>query len=360
MKKEAEATRRSVVQSTLVATGAISTLGTVTTAALGQDQTIELDGFTSAWVGVAPASIEDTDNPTLELESGVEYTITWHNRDNEPHNVIIGDGDGNNLVRTEIITSGSQDVTFTATSEMTTYYCEVHPTSMVGDLEVSEGQETETPTPAETETPTPEETETPTPEETPSGEVHEVSMITEDENYYFDPIGLHIEPGDTVRWINESGSHSAKAYKDRIPDGVPAFDSGIFNEEGAEFEQTFSTEGTIDYFCTPHKSLGMVGRVVVGEPGGPADGSMPPDGDVPESGRITDEESVVYSDFQTGGSTATPTESGGNGGDGDSNGDGGDGGDGGESTEANGPGFGVGTALAALGGGALLRRFRDS
>jgi PGF-CTERM protein len=343
--------RRTVMHGLVTAAASVALLGTATTSAAAQE-TIELDGYTEGWEGLAPDSIADETNPTLELESGVEYTIVWHNQDGRAHNVVIEDEDGENLVRTDIITDGTQEVTFTATEEMVSYYCEVHPSTMRGDVEVSASQSTETPTstPESTETPTPEPTETPTPEETPSGEVHEVSMVTEGEDYYFDPIGLHVEPGDTVRWVNDSGSHSATAYEDRIPDGATAFDSGILNEEGAEFEQTLSTEGTTDYFCTPHKSLDMVGRVVVGEPGGPAEGSMPPDGDVPESGRITDEESVAYSDFQSSATdTPTPTESGGD--------DGGDGGD--ESTEASGPGFSVGTALAALGGGALLRRFRD-
>jgi hypothetical protein len=41
----------------------------------------------------------------------------------------------------------------------------------------------------------------------------------------------------------------------------------------------------------------MVGRIVVGEPGGPAKGDMPPDGNVPESQTIVDQGAVSYSDF---------------------------------------------------------------
>ncbi len=29
---------------------------------------------------------------------------------------------------------------------------------------------------------------------------------------YFDPVGLRIEPGDTVRWIQVNGYHSVTAY----------------------------------------------------------------------------------------------------------------------------------------------------
>ena len=130
-------------------------------------------------------------------------------------------------------------------------------------------------------------------------------MVTEGSNYYFDPIGLFVESGETVTFEIQSGSHSATAYKEgessasvtRIPDGAEAFNSETLSGQGTAYEHTFETTGTYDYFCIPHKSLGMVGRIVVGEPGGPAEGSMPPDGDVPESQTIVDQGSVSYSEF---------------------------------------------------------------
>ncbi|MFB6077257.1 MAG: halocyanin, partial [Candidatus Nanohaloarchaea archaeon] len=42
---------------------------------------------------------------------------------------------------------------------------------------------------------------------------NEIGMYTEGSDYYFDPIGLFVEPGTTVTWVNKSGSHSATAYK---------------------------------------------------------------------------------------------------------------------------------------------------
>jgi plastocyanin len=130
-------------------------------------------------------------------------------------------------------------------------------------------------------------------------------MITDGSDYYFDPIGLFVEAGNTVTFEIENGSHSATAYKKgngpaevtRIPDGADAFNSDILSEQGATYDHTFETAGTYDYFCIPHKSLGMVARIVVDEPGGPAEGSMPPDGDVPESQTIVDQGTVSYSDF---------------------------------------------------------------
>ncbi|WP_332900426.1 plastocyanin/azurin family copper-binding protein [Haladaptatus sp. CMSO5] len=132
-----------------------------------------------------------------------------------------------------------------------------------------------------------------------------ILMVTEGSDYYFDPIGLFVESGKTVTFEIDSGSHSATAYTKgtgqasvtRIPEGAKTWDSGILSEQGATFEHTFKTTGTYDYYCTPHKSLDMVGRIVVGEPGGPAEGSMPPDGDVPESQTIVDQGAVSYSGF---------------------------------------------------------------
>lgn len=132
-----------------------------------------------------------------------------------------------------------------------------------------------------------------------------VQMVTGGGAYYFDPIGLAVAPGTTVTFENESGSHSTLSYQDgvgqastsRIPDGAQSWESEILTDSGATFEHTFETEGTYDYFCGPHKTLGMVGRIVVGEPGGPAEGSMPPDGDVPDSQSILDAERVAYDDF---------------------------------------------------------------
>jgi len=60
------------------------------------------------------------------------------------------------------------------------------------------------------------------------------------------------------------------------------------------FEYTFEKPGTYDYYCIPHKSVGMVGRIVVGSPGGPAEDSPIPDGDVPESEAIIEQGAIAY------------------------------------------------------------------
>lgn len=113
---------------------------------------------------------------------------------------------------------------------------------------------------------------------------------------YFDPIGLAVEPGTTVRFEIASGSHSATAYADRIPDGATAFDSGVISS--GNFEYTYEATGTYDYYCSPHRTAGMVGRVVVGDPGGTAEASPIPDGAVPDSETIVAEGSVGVDEFE--------------------------------------------------------------
>lgn len=119
------------------------------------------------WEGVAPEMIEGETNPTLSLEAGQGYVLTWENGDGTSHNFAIRDDSGENLFASEFMAEegATQTVEFTATEEMAQYICENHPSTMVGDVEVT-GGETETPTdPAETDTPedtdTPEETEEP-------------------------------------------------------------------------------------------------------------------------------------------------------------------------------------------------------
>jgi len=138
------------------------------------------------------------------------------------------------------------------------------------------------------------------------------TTIDMNDNLEFVPAEAQVDPGTTVTWENVGSiEHSVTAYEDEIPDEAEYFASGDFDSESSArdaypdgsiggdgtYEHTFETTGTYDYFCIPHKSLGMVGRIVVGEPGGPAEGSMPPDGDVPESQPIVDQGSVSYSSF---------------------------------------------------------------
>lgn len=152
--------------------------------------------------------------------------------------------------------------------------------------------ETETTAPPETTTTTAEQTTSSptTTEETAASSGPVVDMITDNQGSYFDPVGLLVDPGTTVTFVNASGDHSATAYHPdngdqplRIPEGAAAFDSGVYTEDDKTFEYAFDVEGVYDYYCTPHEAMGMVGRIVVGAPnGGPA--TEPPE-DLPPGAR---------------------------------------------------------------------------
>src|SRR5699024_5694307 len=97
---------------------------------------------------------------------------------------------------------------------------------------------------------------------------HTIGMYTKNESYYFDPIGLHVQPVDTVKWVIKQGSHSTTSYssgnpqasKTLIPEGANGWNSGTISS--GSYSHTFETTGTYDYYCIPHKTLGMVGRIV--------------------------------------------------------------------------------------------------
>jgi plastocyanin len=97
---------------------------------------------------------------------------------------------------------------------------------------------------------------------------------------WFDPIGLLIAPGQTVRWVVDANVHTTTAYHPnndmhslRIPETATPWDSGFLMNPGQHFSVTLTVEGVYDYYCMPHEEAGMVGRIVVGRPDGP--GALP-------------------------------------------------------------------------------------
>ena len=76
----------------------------------------------------------------------------------------------------------------------------------------------------------------------------------------FTPKDLTINVGDTVQWNWASNHHSVTSGTPGNPSGL--FDTGIQNVPFT-FSFTFTTAGTVPYYCTPHGSLGMVGSIIV-------------------------------------------------------------------------------------------------
>ncbi|SDQ67094.1 PQQ-dependent sugar dehydrogenase [Natronobacterium texcoconense] len=134
--------RRRFLQ-TAALTGAVAGFSVTVTGQL--DTEIELGGRSDAWIGQSPEEIEDEENPTLTLEEGETYEVTWENLDGVGHNFVIIDDEGDHLVETEIITGEgeTQSLEFEAEAEMAEYYCGPHPQTMRGDIEIGEPEEPE-------------------------------------------------------------------------------------------------------------------------------------------------------------------------------------------------------------------------
>ena len=71
---------------------------------------------------------------------------------------------------------------------------------------------------------------------------------------------VKINVGDTVFWKATDKGHNVEFIKGGVPEGVDKFKSK-FNKDT---QYTFNIPGIYAYWCTPHKSMGMIGFVVVG------------------------------------------------------------------------------------------------
>ncbi len=105
--------------------------------------------------------------------------------------------------------------------------------------------------------------------------------------FFFEPTGLSVEPGDVVRFNLETPDHTVTAYhpqlgrQRRVPEGVPAFSSPVLGT-GTFWLYRFDQPGVYDVLCAPHEIFGMVGRIVVGDP--PTEPDFGPSGPVEMDG----------------------------------------------------------------------------
>ena len=70
-----------------------------------------------------------------------------------------------------------------------------------------------------------------------------------------------IDVNDKIIWKSVSKGHNVEFIKKGVPDGVGKFKSK-FNKD---VEYKFEVPGIYAYWCTPHKNMGMIGFVVVGD-----------------------------------------------------------------------------------------------
>ena len=71
---------------------------------------------------------------------------------------------------------------------------------------------------------------------------------------------VRVEVGDTIYWKATDKGHNVEFIKKAVPEGVENFKSKL----NVDVEYKFTIPGIYAYWCTPHKSMGMIGFVVVG------------------------------------------------------------------------------------------------
>jgi len=78
----------------------------------------------------------------------------------------------------------------------------------------------------------------------------------------FGPTLVWVDEGTEVtwEWTGEGGAHNV------VANSGAEFNSGsAVDNEGETFTQTIEEGGMVEYYCSPHESLGMKGAVAVGE-----------------------------------------------------------------------------------------------
>lgn len=77
-------------------------------------------------------------------------------------------------------------------------------------------------------------------------------------NFQFSPSELTIAPGTTVRWRNTTAT-----FHTVTPDGHAQWSEWQTAGMGQTFDVRFDQAGEFRYFCSPHRSLGMTGTIIV-------------------------------------------------------------------------------------------------
>ena len=71
---------------------------------------------------------------------------------------------------------------------------------------------------------------------------------------------VRIDVGDTVFWKSTNPGHNVEFIKGGVPEGAEKFKTKFSKDA----QYTFKVPGIYAYWCSPHKSMGMIGFIVVG------------------------------------------------------------------------------------------------
>ncbi|MEF8887931.1 MAG: halocyanin domain-containing protein [Haloarculaceae archaeon] len=76
--------------------------------------------------------------------------------------------------------------------------------------------------------------------------------------YGYAPAAVHVDPGTTIQFEWTGNQEHNVVHQDGD------FESDLYTAPGVNYEYTFEDDGIYNYYCTPHRGLGMKGSVVVG------------------------------------------------------------------------------------------------
>ena len=94
-------------------------------------------------------------------------------------------------------------------------------------------------------------------------ETHMIEMLNKSGNemmVYSKKI-IKVNVGDTVTWKATTKGHNVEFIRNGTPEGVGKFKSKM----NVDVDYKFEVPGIYAYWCTPHKAMGMIGFVVVGD-----------------------------------------------------------------------------------------------
>ena len=77
----------------------------------------------------------------------------------------------------------------------------------------------------------------------------------------FVPNTVTINPGDTVKWVNNKFAPHNVVFEGSSAEKLSH--KQLVFKPGESFTTTFDKPVTYSYFCQPHRSAGMVGKVIV-------------------------------------------------------------------------------------------------
>lgn len=105
-----------------------------------------------------------------------------------------------------------------------------------------------------------------------SAETYTVKMGGDNGMLVFQPDKIAVKPGDTVKWVvNKVPPHNVVFDDKAVPGQDKALAKSLSHPQmemapGSSFELTIPKDaapGDYSYFCAPHRSAGMVGKITV-------------------------------------------------------------------------------------------------